>query len=72
MLDNKKTNDPQEKLKVAKKIADKANTEDFFASLEGVIIRFFRWTSSTIDKLFFTKNYAIVFALVLAILSYFV
>ncbi len=72
MFDNKKINDPQEKLKAAKKIADKANGEDIFGSLEGIIVRFFRWTSSTIDKLFFTKNYAMVFALLLAFLSYFV
>ncbi len=71
-MENKKMTDPQEKLNAAKKIANKSNTVGFFDSLEEIIIRICRWISSAIDKLFFTKSYAVVFALVLACLMYFV
>lgn len=69
---NNVNKNPQEKLNAAKKIADKAKTTTFLGSVEEVIVRFFRWTSSAIDKIFFTKNNAIIFALLLSILTYFV
>ncbi len=66
----KNVKDPQEKLNTAKKIANKSSSNGFFESIEKIAIRFFRWTSSIIDKIFFTKSYAVVFAFLLACLSY--
>lgn len=62
----------QQKTEVAEKIAEKAKNNNFFEGLEETVLRFFRWTSSIIDKLFFTKSYVAIFALVLACLLYFV
>ncbi len=67
-----KVKDPQQKLNEAQKIARKNSTTGAFESLEEVLIRFFRWTSSFIDKLFFTKSYAMIFALLIAGLAYFI
>ena len=61
-----------EKTQAAKKIASKFNGKSTYDSIEESIFRFFRWTSSLIDKLFYSKKYASVFALLLAGLSYFV
>lgn len=69
---NEVNKNPQDKLNAAKRIAEKSKTNSFFESVQEVIVRFFRWTSSIIDKIFFTKNYAIVFALLLSILTYFI
>ena len=72
MAKNNKVNNPQEKLNAAKRIADRARNNTFFDNFEGFIVRSFRWISSFIDKIFFTKSYAVVFALLLAGLLYFV
>lgn len=69
---SEKNNNPQEKLNAAKKIADKARNNGFFENFEEFILRCFRWISSVIDKIFFTKSYAVIFSLVLAALLYFV
>ena len=63
----------QEKLETAKKIASKSrNVKTVYESLEEAVIRFFRWTSSIIDKIFFSKRYLSAFALLLSCLAYFV
>lgn len=67
-----KIKNPQDKLNEAKKIARKSTNNGTLESFEETIIRFFRWTSSFVDKLFFTKTYAIIFAFLLACLSYFI
>ena len=41
---------------VAQKIAEKTKNTGFFDSIEEILLRFFRWTSSLIDKLFFSKK----------------
>jgi len=65
-------NNPQDKkTEVAQKIAEKNKNSGFFDSSEELILRLFRWVSSLIDKLFFTRQYAAIFALVLAGLLYF-
>ena len=67
-----KIKDPQQKLDEAQKIARKNSASGALESFEEVMIRFFRWTSSFIDKIFFTKSYAMIFALLIACLSYFI
>lgn len=71
MLTKNETKSPQDKLNTAKKIADRQKSTGLLGGLEEVILRFVRWTSSTVDKVFFTKNYAIIFALVLSCVLYF-
>jgi len=61
-----------EKEELAKQIANKSNdVKTVYESLEEDIFRAFRWFSSLIDKLFYSKKYASLFALVLACLAYF-
>ena len=67
-----KIKDPQQKLNEAQKIASKNSASGALESFEEVMIRFFRWTSSFIDKVFFTKSYAMIFALLIACLAYFI
>ena len=67
-----KIKDPQQKLNEAQKIARKNSASGALESFEDVMIRFFRWTSSFIDKVFFTKSYAMIFALLIACLAYFI
>ncbi len=67
-----KIKNPQDKLNEAKKIARKNANNGALESFEETIIRFFRWTSSFVDKLFFTKTYAIIFAFLLSCLAYFI
>ncbi len=67
-----KIKDPQQKLNEAQKIARKNSASGALESFEDVMIRFFRWTSSFIDKVFFTKSYAMIFALLIAFLAYFI
>ena len=63
----------EEKLNTAKKIASRTkNTRTAYDSLEEGLLRIFRWLSSIIDRLFFSKKYLSFFALLLACLSYFV
>ena len=61
-----------EKTEAAKKIASKSNVKGAYESIEETVFRFFRWTSSLIDKIFYSKKYLSLFALVLACLAYFV
>ena len=63
----------EEKLENAKKIASRTgNGKTVFESLEESILKFFRWISSIIDRLFFSTKYSSLFALLLACLAYFV
>ena len=63
----------QEKTENAKKIAKKSSgNRSVFASIEENIIKLFRWISSIIDRLFFSSKYSVVFALLLALLAYYV
>lgn len=65
-------NNPQEKVKEAKRIANKNKNNSIFDSIEEAVVKAFRWVSTLVDKLFFNNSLAIVFALVLACLLYFV
>jgi len=71
-MSNKEVNNPQQtkKTETAQKIAEKARNDSFFEEVEELSVRFFRWVSSIIDKLFFTKTYSVIFALVLACIMY--
>ena len=65
-------NNPETKLETAKKIASKSANVGQYQTIEGNILKFFRWISSLIDRLFFSTKYLGLFALVLAGLTYFV
>ena len=66
------TNDYSEKkLEAAKKIASKSQNKTQYEGVEENIFKFFRWVSSLIDRMFFSK-YLGLFALVMACLAYFV
>lgn len=70
MKDNKTSIEKQEK---AIKIASKnVGSKTVYESLEESILKFFRWTSSIIDRLFFSSRYSALFSLLLACLAYFV
>ncbi|MDO4501204.1 MAG: CdaR family protein [Erysipelotrichaceae bacterium] len=71
-MTNKGNVTSQEKLDKAKKIADKKKGNGFFEAIEEVALRLIRWTSTAIDKLFFTKHYSYGLALVLACVMYFI
>lgn len=61
------------KVEDAKKIASKASVgKGIYESMEESILKFFRWISGVIDKLFFSSRYSALFALLLACLAYFV
>lgn len=61
------------KVEQAKKIASRtSDSKTIYESIEEAIFRFFRWTSYVIDRLFYSKKYTGLFALLLACLSYFV
>ena len=63
----------QEKVKNAKKIADRSvNSNTLYDSVEENILKFFRWLSGIADKFFFSGRYSALFALLLACLAYFV
>lgn len=62
---------PEKKLEAAKKIASKSQNKPQYESVEENIFKFFRWVSSLIDRLFFSK-YLGLFALLMACLAYFV
>lgn len=64
-------NNSQEKLKKAQSIASRAANKVQYDGIEENIMKFFRWVSSLIDRLFFSK-YVGLFALVLACMAYFV
>ena len=68
-----KNKDTQKKVEDAKKIATKvAANKSAYESMEESILKFFRWISGVIDKLFFSSRYSALFALLLACLAYFV
>ena len=70
---NKDIKTSEEKTENAKKIANKtAVGKSAYESMEENVLKFFRWISSIIDKLFFSPKYSAVFALLLACLAYFV
>ena len=70
---NKDIKTSEEKTENAKKIANKtAAGKSAYESMEENVLKFFRWISSIIDKLFFSPKYSAVFALLLACLAYFV
>ena len=62
-------NDPSKKLAQAKRIGKKVNNSGAFEGVEETILRFFRWLSSIIDRLFQGKHVAI-FALLLTLVMY--
>ncbi len=64
-------NNPEEKLERAKQIASR-NNHGQYETAEENILKFFRWISSLIDRLFFSTKYLGFFALILACLAYFV
>lgn len=66
------TNNPEEKLEKAKKIASKSANRGQYENIEENILKFFRWISSLIDRIFFSTKYLGLFALLLACLAYFV
>ena len=61
----------EKKLEAAKKIASKSQNKTQYEGIEENIFKFFRWVSSLIDRLFFSK-YLGLFALLMACLAYFV
>ena len=65
-------NNSDKKLETAKKIASKGNTRGQYETIEENILKFFRWISSLIDRVFFSTRYLGLFALLLACLAYFV
>lgn len=68
---DKKIKDPSKKVEEAKRIAKNANANTPFASVEETLLRFLRWMSSIIDRIFFSGKYVGVLALLLAIALYF-
>ncbi len=64
-------NNPEEKLERAKQIALR-NNRGQYETVEENFLKFFRWISSLIDRLFFSTKYLGFFALILACLTYFV
>ncbi len=64
-------NNPEEKLERAKQIALR-NNRGQYETVEENFLKFFRWISSLIDRLFFSTKYLGFFALILACLAYFV
>lgn len=71
MKDKKRIQDPSEKVELAKKIANQSQkVTNAYTSFEETIFRVFRFISSLIDRLFFSKRYLIIASLVLAILLY--
>lgn len=71
MTDKNKTS--SEKVKNAKKIANRNTAnKSVYESMEENILKFFRWVSGIIDRLFFSTRYSALFALLLACLAYFV
>lgn len=68
-----KNKESQRKVEDAKKIANKTNVgRGLYESMEENILKFFRWISGIIDRLFFSSKYSVLFALLLACLAYFV
>ena len=61
----------EEKLEKAKQIASKYNRGQY-ETIEENILKFFRWISSLIDRIFFSSKYLGLFAFLLACLAYFV
>ena len=64
-------NNSEEKLERAKQIASR-NSRGQYETVEENILKFFRWISSLIDRLFFSSKYVGFFAFLLACLAYFV
>ena len=65
-------NNSEEKLEKAKQIASKSANRNQYETIEEGIVKFFRWISTIIDRLFFSSKYLGLFALLLACLAYFV
>ena len=67
------SNNSQEKLETAKRIANQGKIVQ--GAYEGVgenLLRFFRWISTLIDRIFFSTRYLSIFALLVAALAFFV
>lgn len=64
-------NNSEDKLEKAKQIASKYNRGQY-ETVEENLLKFFRWVSSLIDRLFFSSRYLGIFAFLLACLVYFV
>lgn len=68
-----KNNVQNKRIEDARKIASKnVASKSVYESMEESILKFFRWVSGIIDKLFFSTKYSPLFALLLACLAYFV
>jgi len=65
-------NNSQQKLEKAKEIASRSTNRNQYEAIEENIMKFFRWISTLIDRLFFSNRYLGLFALLLACLSYYV
>lgn len=59
------------RVETAKQIASKNNNAAYLAAAEN-IAKFVRWMSTIIDRVFFNTRYSALFALLLALLAYFV
>lgn len=71
MADKNKTS--VERTEDTKKIANRITTgKSVYESMEENILKFFRWISGILDRLFFSGKYTALFALLLACLAYFV
>lgn len=60
---------PSEKIELAKRLAKQSKTKTFFDDLEELLVRIFRWFSTLVDKIFFSKHLAI-FSLIFAVIMY--
>lgn len=67
MANNNKVKDPSERVEEAKRIAKKNNESNAFEGFEELFLRFFRWLSSLVDRVFFQTKHITLFALILAI-----
>ncbi|MBR2801804.1 MAG: hypothetical protein IKE21_04285 [Erysipelotrichaceae bacterium] len=73
MKDNRQTQDPSEKVELAKKIANQSKrVSTGYANVEATIFRFVRFVSSLVDRLIFSRKYLGLVSLILAILMYLV
>ena len=69
----KKNKNSAEKLETAKRIASQGKAvQSAYMGIEETAFRFFRWVSSLIDRIFFSKRYLGFFALLVACLMFFV
>lgn len=72
MKDNKKIQNNDEKIELAKSIASQSKkVSDSYISLEDNVFRTFKWFSSLVDSIIFNNKYAVFVALGIALILYF-